>query len=131
MVNGLACTTDTASSSLARLDGLGCEDNCVNSTDPLLFTCELSNVILLRVVFPNGYREPIAYEDTIHTVELPVGFSAVSLNISEKAIDEYKRNFSLTLSIANVSLLNGGEIVCDDTTSLNNVTAVCRLCGKF
>ena len=83
MVNGLACTTDTASSSLTRLDGSKCEDNCVYSTDPLLFTCELIYVAYLRVKFPNGYHQNVGPGDTERSVALPAGFSAVSLNISD------------------------------------------------
>ena len=128
MVNGLAYTTDTASSSLTRLDGLKCEDNCVYSTDPLLFTCELNGVYLLRVEFPNGYHESVADGDTERSVALPAGFSAVSLNISK---NKYRSDISLKLLIANASLLDGGEITCDDSESGNNLTAGCRLCGKF
>ena len=130
MVNGLACTTDTASSSLTKLDGSKCEDNCVYSTDPLLFTCELNGVYLLRVMFPNGYTEPVGDGDTIHSVTLPAGFSAVSLNISK---NKYTSNITLKFLIANASLLDGGKIICDDSfpQSGNNVTAGCRLCGKF
>ena len=133
MVNGLVCTTDTASSSLTRLDGSKCEDNCVYSTDPLLFTCELNHVALLRVKFPNGYHEAVSVGDTVGNgdterfVALPAGFSAVSLNISK---NRYRSNISLKLLIANASLLDGGEITCDDSSG-NNVTAGCRLCGEF
>ena len=123
-----ACTTDTASSSLTRFDGSKCEDNCVYSTDPLLFTCELNHVLLLRVKFPNGYREAVSVGDTLQFVALPAGFSAVSLNISNNACT---RNITLKILIANASLLDGGEITCDDSESGNNVTAGCRLCGKF
>ena len=130
MANGLAYTTDTASSSLTRLDGSKCEDNCVYSTDPLLFTCELNGVFLLRVKFPNGYSEPVGDGSTIQSVELPAGFSAVSLNISK---NKYTSNITQKFLIANASLLDGGEIICDDSIreSGNNVTAGCRLCGKF
>ena len=127
MVNGLACTTDTASSSLTRLDGSKCEDNCVYSTDPLLFTCELNHVSLLRVKFPDGYHEAVGIGDTERSVVLPAGFSAVSLNISK---NRYRSNISLKLLIANASLLDGGEITCDDSSG-NNVTAGCRLCGEL
>ena len=125
-----ACTTDTASSSLTRLDGSKCEDNCVYSTDPLLFTCELNHVLLLRVKFPNGYREAVSDGDTINLVALPAGFSAVSLNISK---NKYRFNITLKLLIANASLLDGGKIICDDSISQssNNLTAGCQLCGKF
>ena len=130
LVNRLAYTTDTASSSsLTRLDGSKCEDNCVYSTDPLLFTCELNRVALLRVLFPNGYHEPVGIGDTIQSVTLPAGFSAVSLN----KINTYTYNINLKFLIANASLLDGGKIICDDSIpeSGNNLTAGCQLCGKF
>ena len=128
MVNGLACTTDTASSSsLTRLNGSKCEENCVYSTDPLLFTCELNRVFLLLVKFPNGYREAVSVGDTLQSVTLPTGFSAVSLNISNNT---YTRNITLKILIANASFLDGGEITCDDSSG-NKVTAGCRLCGEF
>ena len=104
--------------------------SCVESTDPLFFTCELIHVFLLRVEFPNGAQESISkgYNSGYQTVVLPAGFKVVSLHIVET--DEYKRNISLTLLIVNASLLDGGEIICDDTTN-NKVMAGCQVCGKF
>ena len=57
----------------------------------------------------------------------------MSLSINTSMINEFERNISLTLSIANASLLDGREIVCDDATRqrLNNMTAGCQVCGKF
>ena len=96
---------------------------CVDSTDPLLFTCNLTNVVALRVTFPNGER-------TVGSdPKIPVGFKAVSFNVFK--IDESTRNISLILSIANASLLDGRGIICDDAIPINNVTAGCRVCGKF
>ena len=106
----------------------------MKSTDPLLFTCELSNVIGLRVILPNGVQEVISIGDNVNNPELIVivsdGFIAVSLNIMS-VIDKIARNVSLTLSITNASLLDGGEIICDDTTPWNKVMAGCPVCGKF
>ena len=101
----------------------------MHSTEPLSFTCELINVFVLRIVLPNGDRELISVGDTTSDITLPDGFSAESLNIV--VIDGSTRNFFLKLSIANASLLNGGEIVCDDTTSKNKVMAGCPVCGEF
>ena len=99
---------------------------CVDATDPLLFTCNLTNVMALRVTFPNGERE-IASIGT--DLIIPVGFKAVSFNAFK--IDESTRNISLILLIANASLLDGRGIICDDAIPNNNVTAGCRVCGKF
>ena len=114
---------------LARFNDSRCENECVYSTDPLLFTCELNNVFLLRILPPNGDHSSVSVNDTPEDVDgLSPGFAAVSLNIVET--EEYKRNISLTLSIAHASLLNGTEIICDDTWN-STVMAGCRVCGKF
>ena len=98
-------------------------------TDSLLFTCELSEVALLRVVLPTGDQEVMSIGETISYIALPAGFNAVSLNIKE--IDEITRTFSLKISIVNASLLGGGEMRCDDTTLFNTAVSGCQLYGKF
>ena len=103
----------------------------MDSTDPLLFFCELYDIFALRVMLPNGYVKTVSVNDTSLTRRPPAGFREVSLSINTSVINEFKRNVSLTLSIANASLLDGGEIVCDDTTPLNIFTAGCQVCGKF
>ena len=129
MVNGLACTIDAAPSSLAGFDNSRCKNGCVHSTEPLSFTCELINVFVLRIVLPNGGLESLSIGDTASDVGLPDGFRAKSLNIV--VIDGSTRSFSLKLSITNASLLDGREIICDDTTPRNKVMAGCPVCGKF
>ena len=42
-----------------------------------------------------------------------------------------KRNIFLTLSIMNASLLDGGMIICDDTTEANKVMAGCPVDSKL
>ena len=129
MVNGLAHVTDTAPSSLASFNDTRCINDCANSTDPLLFTCELKNVPFLKFLLPNGDQDSISVNSTTEQIHsLSPGFTAVSLNVSE--IDKLTRNISLTLSIANASLLNGREIICTDTLK-NEVMAGCPVCGKF
>ena len=103
----------------------------MDSTDHLLFTCELHDVLGLRVMLPNGYADTVSVRDTSLRRGLPAGFREVSLSINTSVINEFERNVSLTLSIANASLLDGREIVCDDTTLWNEVMAGCRVCGKF
>ena len=127
----LAGTTEAAPPSLASFNDSRCADTsmCVDSTDPLLFTCNLTNVVGLQVTFPNGEQEIVTVGSMTNDLKLPVGFKAVSFNASE--IDKNKRNFSLTLSIANASLLDGRGIICDDLTPKNILSAGCRVCGKF
>ena len=98
-------------------------------SEPLLFTCEVNGAALLRVVLPTGDHEVISVGDTAADIVLPAGFTAVSLDIIE--IDESTRNFNLILSIDSASLLNGGEIKCDDTTSRNEAKAKCPVIGEL
>ena len=118
---------------MASFNDERCKNGCVYPTDPLLFTCELSNILGLRVILPNGFQEIISLGDTVDiskNVALPDGFIAMSLNIMSVK-DKTEINVSLTLSIINASLLDGGEITCDDTTPSNMVMARCPVCGKF
>ena len=80
-------------------------------------------------MLPTGDQEITSIGDTADDISLPTGFTAVSLDITE--IDNFKRNFSLTISIANALLLGGGEIICDDTTSRNQASASCPIIGKL
>ena len=98
-------------------------------SEPLLFTCEVHGAALLRVMSPTGDQEIISVGDTTDDVALTTGFTAVSLDITE--IDESTRNFKLTLSIDSASLLNGGEIKCDDTTSRKEAKANCPVIGEL
>ena len=116
---------------MASFNDERCKNGCVDPTDPLLFTCKLNNVIGLRVILPNGVQEIISLGDSgPESVALPDGFIAVSLNIMSVK-NKTEINVSLTLSITNASFLDGGEIICDDTTSKNEVIAGCPVCGKF
>ena len=105
-----------------------CAAGGVCPNDPLVFTCEVNYAVLLRVVFPSGVQEHIFLGDTASNVQLPVGVTADSLVITET--DSHTRNISLTLSIENASLLNGGQITCDDTFSIDRAMAGCPLVGE-
>ena len=110
-------------SAVANFSNEACATGGVKPSEPLLFTCEVYGVAILRVVLPTGDQEVIGVGDTAADVALPAGFTAVTLDITE--IDESTRNFNLTLSIDSASLAVGGEIKCDDTTSRNEAKAKC------
>ena len=112
---------------MANFINEACATGGVKPSDPLLFTCEVYGVVLLRVILPTGDQEIISVGDTADDVGLPTGFTAVSLNITE--IDESTRNFNLTLSIDRASRLEGGNIICDNSTSMNIAMDECLL-GK-
>ena len=114
---------------MANFSNEACATGGVKPSDPLLFTCEVNGAILLRVKLSTGDQEIISLGDTPADVDLPPGFTTVSLDIIE--IDNSRRNFHLTLSIDNASLLkDGNNITCDDTTPRRTATAICPI-GKF
>ena len=95
--------------------------------DPLVFTCEVNDAQLLRVILPTGYQEYISIGDTTSDISLPAGFAADSLVITP--VDDSTRNISLTLSIEKASLLNGGQITCTDHFR-TRAMAGCPLAGE-
>ena len=117
----------TEATSVANFANEACKTGGVKPSDPLLFTCEVNGIILLRVILPTSDQETISVGDTAEDVALPPGFTAESLYIAE--VDAFTRNFTLTLSIDRASRLGGGEIKCDDTTPKNEAKAAC-LIGK-
>ena len=113
---------------MANFSDARCTAGGVCPSDPLIFTCEVNDTFGLRVTLPTGKREIISIGDTTDHVALPAGFTADSLVII--TLNNYtSRNFSLTLSIENASLLNGGQISCDDITQ-NMAKAGCPLAGE-
>ena len=112
---------------MASFTNEACTTGGVKPSDPLLFICEVNRSYLLRVVLPTGDQEIVAFGDTAADVALPDGFTAVALNITDSEIDGFRRNHTLTISIRSASLLNGGKITCDDTTSTNSAMARCPI----
>ena len=107
-----------------------CEADGVCPSDPLTFTCEINRANVLQVVLPNGEQEFVSLGDTKEdlTEDLRDGFTAEELVITP--IDNSSRDFVLILSIASASLLDGGEIRCDDATGNNVAMAGCPILGK-
>ena len=112
---------------MASFSDARCTARGVCPNDPLVFTCEVNNAVGLRVIFPTGYQETVSYGYSANSVRLPAGFEADSLVITPT--DDLRRNFTLTLSIENASLLNGGWITCDDANR-KRAMAGCPLAGE-
>ena len=110
---------------MANFTNKACFTGGVKPTDSLYFNCKIYGAVLLRVVLPTGDQEIISVGDTAADVVLPLGFTAVSLDIKE--IDDSRRNFNLELFIARASLLEDGEIICDDTTPRKEAKAECPI----
>ena len=97
--------------------------------DPLVFTCEV-NSFLMRIILPNGDQEVASIGDTESDILLfpSSGFTVDTFNVI--TVDTFTRNYTLTLSIENASLLNGDQIICDDTTENIVAKARCPLIGE-
>lgn len=114
----------------ASFNDTRCDDGRINvcPTDPLLFTCTVisSPIITITVIFPSGQTISLNTENT--TVgDLPGGVSVKSKNVTISGTF----NYTLTLSIENASLLNGGGITCD-TNAIDNVDmARCPVAGEL
>ena len=91
--------------------------------------CEVNEILSLRVTLPTGDTDTVTLGDTKDDLNLPNGFTVNSLVIGGTAVST--RNFTLTLSIRNASILNDGSITCDDTTVINRVMAGCPLLGEL
>ena len=100
-----------------------CDTDGVRSNDPLFFTCELNNVVVLRVVLPNGFVSVFVHDES--DLVLPAGFTVMSVEVVGG--DPAPRSISLTIAIANASLLAGGEITCDDGVGEIAASAGCPL----
>ena len=112
---------------MASFSDARCTTGGVCPNDPLVFTCEVNDTQLLLVVLPTGQHEYISLGDSANDVSLPAGFAADSLVITP--VDYSTRNIFLTLSIEKASLLNGGQITCNDHIS-TRAMAGCPLAGE-
>jgi hypothetical protein len=122
---------DPVFTSTAYFNNSRCAAGGVCATDPLLFTCQLNGVALLRVVLPTGYHESMSIGDTADDVVLPSGFTAELLNIYYDDKNS-ARNISLTLSVVNATLLACGKIRCENEDMGEIVVkAGCPLLGKL
>ena len=103
-----------------------CEADGVCPNDPLLFTCEVNETVVLRVTLPDSTTQTLSPDDDFVPID---GITLVSLDIS--VVMDVTRNYNLTLSIANASVLAGGEIRCDTSGDTIVATAGCPVLGMF
>ena len=118
--------SDAAPSAVASFSDGECEADGVCPNDPLLFTCEVNETQVLRVTLPDSTIQTL----TPGVEFMPIdGITLVSLNTS--VVVDVTRNYVLTLSSANASVLAGGNITCDNTGDTIVATAGCPALGMF
>ena len=118
---------DATSSAVASFSDARCTAGGVCPNDPLVYTCEV-NSYLMRIILPSGVQEVASIGDTESDILFPsAGFNVYTFNVTP--VDIFRRNYTPTLSIENASLLNGGQIICDDTENIV-ANARCPLIGE-
>ena len=65
---------------MARFSDDRCEADGVCPSDPLTFTCVINGALNLRVQLPNGHDETVSLGNGPEDVDLPDGFTAVTLS---------------------------------------------------
>ena len=121
--------TDAATLAEASFNDPRCEDGGVCPTDPLLFTCNVTNTSSDRVFLTFSFAEMDLLSLTNNNVTQgaqPDGTNIQSHNVT--GVGPY--DYILTLSIANASLLNGGMIECDSVVGVTDV-AKCPVAGEL
>ena len=121
--------TDAATFAEASFNDTRCEDDgVVCPTDPLLFTCNVTDspATQVTVTFLSGMVVTILRSDNTTGGVRPDGINIQSHNV----IGEGPYDYILTLSIANASLLNGGMIECDSVVGVTDV-AKCPVAGEL
>ena len=120
--------TDAATLAEASFNDPRCEDGGVCPTDPLLFTCNVTDspATQVTVTFLPGMVVTILRSDNTTGGVHPDGINIQSHSVT--GVSPY--DYILTLSIANASLLNGGMIECDSVVGVTDV-AKCQVAGEL
>ena len=113
---------------MASFSDARCEADGVCLSDPLTITCEINGAGFMRVVLPNGDNDIVDDRSDPDDVDLPEGFTVDSLVTT--SADNTLTNFVLRLTISSASLLDGGEIRCEDFTGSDVAMAGCPILGK-
>ena len=80
-------------------------------------------------MLPSGIQEVVSLSVTTTDVSLPAGFTVASSVVSD--VNGDSKMYKLTICIANASLLDGGDIICDDIKQRKVAVARCPLFGKL
>ena len=120
-----AIFTDAEVLAVANFRNEECKTGEANPSDPLIFTCEIFEAHYLLIMLPTGYEKVITLGTTVDQLDLPPGFIACLLYITE--VDDVNRNFTLSLCIDSASLLKGGNITCIDNTRSKRATVGCPI----
>ena len=120
--------TDAATLAEAGFNDTRCEDDgVVCPTDPLLFTCNITDTPSTRMTVAFSFSEMELISLTNNNVTQGVGPDGINIQ-SHNVTGEGPYDYILTLSIANASLLNGGMITCDSNIGVTD-RAGCPVAG--
>ena len=121
---------DAELSVIASFNDTGCGDGReVCSTDPLLFTCNITGSLstTATVTLPPSGVVILLSNDNSALGMVPQGYILQSTIVS---MNDGLNNFILTLSIENASLLNGSDIICNSGLSGGIRMAGCPVAGN-
>ena len=124
--------TDAAILAEAGFNDQRCKDGGVCPTDPLLFTCNITDSIGTRVTatFSFGEMGTISLigltNNNVTEGVVPDGIHIQSYNVTGTSPYDY----ILILSITNASLLNGGNVTCDSSIGVTDM-ARCPITGEL
>ena len=119
--------TDAELSVRASFNDTRCDGGSVCPTDPLFFTCEIteSGNTQATVKFPSDMTIILLSTDMI------VGDPPNGVTVFHNVTINDTHDFTLSLAIETASLLNGGMITCDSAVSGEVDMAGCPVAGEF
>ena len=120
--------TDAATLAEASFNDTRCEDGgVVCPTDPLLFTCNITDTGATRVTVAFSFAVMMSISLTNGNITEGVGPDGINIQ-SHNVTGEGPYDYILTLSITSASLLNGGMITCDNNGGVTD-RAGCPVAG--
>ena len=115
---------------IASFNDTRCGDGGVCSTDPLLFTCNITGSLSTTATVtltPSGDVIQLNHDNSTQGM-IPARYILQSTIVSMNGV---LNNFILIFSIESASLLNGSDIICNSGLSGGIRMARCPVAGKF
>ena len=116
---------------IASFNETSCGDGgSVCSTDPLLFTCNITGSpgSIVTLTLPPSGDAIILNNDNSRQGTIPEGYTLQTTAVS---MNDSLNNFLLILSIESASVLNNSDIICNTGLSDGRFMAGCPVAGKL